>query len=201
MRVLQCGACAVLIETDNPMDLLASLSRAPLRGQSALVPAEGTILVQFDSEVRAQEIEGDLGVLRPPENRIDREDAALLVEIVARYDGQDLDAVAHACGSTVDEVVALHSGAEYVVAFCGFAPGFAYLTGLPAELHIPRRATPRTVVPAGSIAIAEHYSAVYPRQSPGGWHLIGSTSMLLFDPQAESPSALVPGMRVRFQPA
>ncbi len=120
------------------------------------------------------------------------------IEIAVRYDGADLRDVAEHCGLSVNEVVALHSGAKYVVEFCGFSPGFAYLAGLPTSLHLPRRATPRPRVPRGAVAIAATYSAVYPRESPGGWHLIGTTTHELWDIARTPPAALVPGTSVRF---
>jgi KipI family sensor histidine kinase inhibitor len=98
------------------------------------------------------------------------------------------------------EVPAIHAAAEFCVAFCGFAPGFGYLTGLPARYDVPRRATPRTAVPAGSVALAGPYTGVYPRSSPGGWQLIGTTDAVLWD-HARVPAALLaPGTRVRFVP-
>ena len=100
----------------------------------------------------------------------------------------------------VDAVVAAHAAATYTVAFCGFAPGFAYLTGLPAALRLPRRATPRPRVPAGSVAIAGELSAVYPTASPGGWHLLGRTDVALFDVDRDPPALLTPGTIVRFEP-
>lgn len=121
------------------------------------------------------------------------------VVLPVRYDGPDLSAVADACGLSSAEVIELHTRAEYRVSFLGFAPGFGYLTGLPQRLHLPRRDVPRTHVPAGSVAIAFEYSAVYPRVSPGGWHLIGHTDQRLFDPDAQPPSLLRPGTRVRFE--
>jgi KipI family sensor histidine kinase inhibitor len=121
-----------------------------------------------------------------------------LVEIAVRYDGVDLADVARACSLTVEQVITLHSEAEYEVSFCGFAPGFAYLSGLPRELHLPRRSSPRTRVPAGSVAIAATYSAVYPRESPGGWHLLGTTTANLWDVSRDQPALLQPGTRVRF---
>ena len=121
-----------------------------------------------------------------------------VVEIPVQYDGEDLAAVAHACGLRCDEVIALHAGGAYVVAFVGFLPGFAYLDGLPERLQIPRRSQPRTRVPAGSVAIAGAQSGIYPFDSPGGWHIIGRTGTRMFDPQ-RTPAALAqPGDRVRF---
>lgn len=131
------------------------------------------------------------------------EDAAGLttrcVTIPVSYDGPDLADVARLAGLAESDVVALHTAAEFRVEFFGFAPGFAYLTGLPAPLQLPRRATPRTQVPAGAVAIAAAYSAVYPRPSPGGWHLLGTTPMVMFDAEAETPTPLRPGDHVRFE--
>jgi KipI family sensor histidine kinase inhibitor len=107
--------------------------------------------------------------------------------------------VARQLGLGVDEVIDRHIAAEYTVAFCGFSPGFGYLSGLDPALHLERRATPRTRVPRGAVAIAAGYSAVYPSASPGGWHLIGSTTTMLWDERADPPAALVPGRRVRFR--
>jgi KipI family sensor histidine kinase inhibitor len=97
-------------------------------------------------------------------------------------------------------VIALHSAASYTVAYLGFSPGFGYLTGLDPALHVPRRTVPRTVVPAGSVAIAGPYASVYPSASPGGWRLLGHTPTVLWDVRRDPPSLLGPGTRVRFQP-
>jgi KipI family sensor histidine kinase inhibitor len=126
--------------------------------------------------------------------------AGPVVEIAVTYDGPDLEDVAARSGLSVDEVVAAHSGADYEVAFVGFAPGFGYLHGLPPALHLPRRPEPRSRVPAGAVAIADTFSAVYPRATPGGWHLLGRTSAVLFDPARRPPALLGPGTRVRFVP-
>ncbi|MFK0121414.1 allophanate hydrolase subunit 1 [Streptomyces sp. NPDC090994] len=123
-----------------------------------------------------------------------------VVDIPVRYDGPDLSDVADLWGVAPDEVAALHSSLTYRVAFCGFAPGFGYLTGLPPHLHVPRRATPRTRVPAGAVALAGPYSAVYPRATPGGWQLIGTMPDPgpLWDPARDRAALLTPGTRVRF---
>lgn len=121
-----------------------------------------------------------------------------VIEIAVHYDGADLADVARACSLTVERVIALHNEAEYEVSFCGFAPGFAYLVGLPRELQLPRRTSPRTHVPAGSVAIAAMYSAVYPHESPGGWHLIGTTTATMWDVSRQPPALLQPRTRVRF---
>ncbi|MDQ2726699.1 MAG: 5-oxoprolinase/urea amidolyase family protein [Actinomycetota bacterium] len=125
-------------------------------------------------------------------------DGATEVEIPVRYDGEDLDEVAGLVELTTEEVVDLHSGATYRAAFMGFAPGFAYLAGLPETLVVGRRCQPRSTVPAGSVAIADTYSAVYPRSTPGGWHLLGTTDTVLFDPDRSPPALLTAGARVRF---
>lgn len=122
------------------------------------------------------------------------------VVIPVRYDGIDVQTVADACGTSVEEVIRLHSGRDYVAYFLGFQPGFAYLGDLDERLAIPRRATPRARVPAGSVAIADRMTAVYPFASPGGWHLIGTTDERLFDPACEPAARIVPGDRVRFVP-
>lgn len=121
-----------------------------------------------------------------------------LHEIPVWYAGADLADVARACGLPVERVIELHSGTEYRVGAIGFAPGFAYLGELPEALALPRRATPRTAVPAGSLAIAERQTAVYPQASPGGWHLLGLCPWRLFDAGRTPPCPLALGDRVRF---
>ena len=121
--------------------------------------------------------------------------------IPVRYDGVDLDAVAAATGLSVEEVIARHSGRTYTVDLLGFVPGFAYLSELDASLQIPRRAEPRPRVAAGSVAIAVAQTAVYPLDTPGGWHIIGSTETVMFDPTRDAPALLAPGDTVRFESA
>ncbi|MFF4617806.1 5-oxoprolinase subunit B family protein [Nonomuraea jabiensis] len=126
------------------------------------------------------------------------DEAVMTIPVI--YDGADLESVAVLAGISADEVISRHSGRELVVGWLGFAPGFAYLTGLDPVLETPRLDTPRTSVPAGSVAVAGPYSAVYPSASPGGWRLIGRTSVQVWDVTADPPSLFRPGMRVRFQP-
>ena len=124
-----------------------------------------------------------------------------IVDVPVRYGGAfgpDLEDVARTCGLTPDEVCRRHLAAEYVVCFIGFLPGFPYLGMLDAQLRVPRRATPRQRVPAGSVAIAGEYSGIYPWESPGGWHIIGNTELTMFDVDATPPARLAPGTRVRF---
>jgi KipI family sensor histidine kinase inhibitor len=120
------------------------------------------------------------------------------VEIEVTYDGPDLDEVAGQWGRQVADVVRIHQECTFVVAFCGFAPGFAYCTGLPDGLVTARRAEPRAAVPVGSVALAGEFTSVYPRVSPGGWQLIGTTSQRLWFPERAEPALLAPGTRVRF---
>lgn len=127
-------------------------------------------------------------------------DAKGTVTIPVRYDGQDLADVARLRGVSTEEVVRMHTARTYTAGFFGFAPGFAYLTGLDPALHLPRRGSPRTEVPAGTVAIASEYTGVYPRRSPGGWHLLGTTTTPLWDLDRPRPALLTPGTRVRFEP-
>ena len=161
-----------------------------------VVPAASTLVVTHREDVGGlvRRVLGALCVPESPANVLHD----VLVEIPVRYDGDDLTEVATACSLSIEQVIALHSNADYQVAFCGFAPGFAYLTGLPRELRLARRSSPRPRVAAGSVAIAADYSAVYPRESPGGWHLIGSTTATLWDTRRDPPALLQPGTRVRF---
>lgn len=127
----------------------------------------------------------------------DAPDAGAVV-LTVRYDGPDLDEVARQWDVSTAEVVRLHQEAEFTVDFCGFTPGFAYCSGLAPGLTVRRRAEPRTAVPPGSVALAGEYTGVYPRSSPGGWQLIGTTSAVLWRATADPPALLVPGTRVRF---
>ena len=180
---------------------------ARIRAQSPmwlrdLVPAYASLGVFFDTDaitadaaqdwLRAQ-YHADTGSAAMPDSR--------LVEIPVAYGnrfGEDFDSVAAELDITSVELIARHSTAIYTVAMIGFAPGFPYLSGLDPSLALPRLATPRTRVPAGSVAIGGAQTGIYPRESPGGWRLIGCTPLRLFDPQRASPSLLAPGDRVRF---
>jgi KipI family sensor histidine kinase inhibitor len=199
LRLLPCGERAVLAEVADlaaVLGLHAALEAAALDGVVELVPAARTVLVAFDPAVTdAGAVGAAVAALAwKPGARGD----GALVEIPVVYDGEDLDEVAALAGVSREEVVRRHLDGEYVAAFCGFAPGFAYLDGLDGALRVPRRATPRTRVPAGAVAIADRFAAVYPRESPGGWQLLGRTSLALWDLDAEPPARLVPGTRVRF---
>ena len=121
----------------------------------------------------------------------------LTIDVV--YDGPDIAELASTARLSVDDVVRLHATGTYEVAFCGFSPGFGYLRGIDRRLHVPRRATPRVSVPAGSIGIAAGYTCVYPSPSPGGWYLIGHTTTTLWDVEQDPPTRMFPGRSVRFR--
>jgi allophanate hydrolase subunit 1 len=202
VRTLPVGGHGLLIELDSG-EAAQALHAELLRRRSAgrlppireIVPAARTVLLDgLDSPERfATELAG----WRIPPLPAGQWDA---IEIPVRYDGPDLAEVAALWGVAEDEVAGIHSGTEFRVAFCGFAPGFGYLTGLGERYLVPRRATPRTSVPAGSVALAGAYTGVYPRSSPGGWQLIGTTDTVLWDPAREPAALLAPGTRIRFVP-
>jgi KipI family sensor histidine kinase inhibitor len=197
--VLPCGDRALLVEVADPGAVAAvrtALERSPLPGQLELVPAARTVLVVLN---RAP-TEVDVAALRRLSPEPAAEDrAGPLVELPVVFDGPDLAEVAERTGRDVDALVDVLAGTELTVAFAGFAPGFGYLTGLPDDLHVPRRATPRTRVPAGAVGLAGPYAGVYPRASPGGWQLVGRTDAVLFDAEREPPALLAPGTAVRFR--
>ena len=127
--------------------------------------------------------------------------AAAVILIPTLYDGPDLAETAERSGLTVDELVAAHAGRDYRAYFLGFLPGFAYCGPLDPRIKAPRRAEPRERVPAGSVAIADGQTAVYPLPSPGGWQLVGRTATRVFDPSADPPALIRAGDLVRFVPA
>jgi KipI family sensor histidine kinase inhibitor len=198
-RVLPYGDRALLVEVADLAAVAAvrgALERSPLPGQRDLVPAARTVLVVLD---RAPS-DLDVATLRRlPLGAPADGGAAATVELPVVFDGADLDEVAALTDRTAADVVRLLTTVELTVAFCGFAPGFGYLTGLPEELHLPRRATPRTRVPAGSVALAGPFAGVYPQASPGGWQLVGRTDAVLFDVDRDPPALLAPGTTVRFR--
>lgn len=222
-RVRPFGDAAVLLDLGLPTGVaaarraraLAAAVDAVRDGDARLgVPVAGaaSVLVPFEPRALAP---GEAAALLEPLLR----EAALAADaggppatpvapsehvIRVRYggvDGPDLDAVAAAAGGSPADVIALHAGTVYEVLFLGFAPGFAYLGDVPEPLRLPRLATPRPRVPAGSVAIADAMTAVYPHASAGGWRLLGRTDHPLFDPAATPPARLRPGDRVRFEPA
>jgi KipI family sensor histidine kinase inhibitor len=198
MRILPSGSHGLLLELDSLDEVLsryAALVETDLPGVLDLVPAGRTILVVGDRGIDLGELADTLTRIRPREHQ--RSSGAPVV-VPVRYDGEDLDEVAGTLGCSVDELVARHLDEEWVVAFCGFAPGFGYLAGEKFDWDVPRRSSPRTRVPPGAVGLAGEFTGVYPRESPGGWQLIGHAQIRVFDPGREPAALLVPGARVRF---
>ena len=200
MRILPSGSSALLVEVedlDQVLALYAALSENRPDGVVDLVPAGRTILLVIDPRLSTlTEVAAAVHHVSPRRNS--RPTDVDVVEIAVRYDGSDLDDVATALGCSPAEVVARHTADRWTVAFCGFAPGFGYLVGTTYEWQVPRRATPRTRVPAGAVGLAGEFSGVYPRPSPGGWQLIGHTDHPIFDLDRDPAALLRPGVPVRF---
>jgi inhibitor of KinA len=179
-----------------------ALSSATVNGVLEVVPAYASLAVFYDPrQVAYSVLLAQLRAVVEPQRGQVRElpaDNARTIRIPVRYDGEDLPEVAEKTGHTPEEVVALHAARDYLVYVIGFVPGFAYLGELDPSLVLPRRSTPRKRVPPGSVAIAEAQTAVYPFSTPGGWHLIGTTDVRMFDSQAKEPSLLRVGDTVRF---
>jgi len=196
------GPAAWLIDgVAEPAAWAASLRALHVDGVHEIVPAERTVLVVCEREL-SEAIGGRLDEVAVAPLEETAPGATVTIDTVTIdtvYDGDDLAAVARATGLTVDEVIDRHVHGTYSVAFCGFSPGFAYMTGLDSVLHLDRRPTPRTRVPAGSVAIAAAYTSVYPSTSPGGWHLLGRTGATLWDTERPEPALLAPGTTVRFR--
>lgn len=198
-RVIPYGDSALLVEFGSLADVLGmlpALQRTRPAGVLDLVPAARTIAIVLDPRVLSPASASGWVERTVPEpaEAADEE----VVELPVRYDGDDLAEVAGLLGITTAEVVERHTASRWRVAFGGFAPGFAYLVTDNDGLVVPRRATPRTAVPAGSVGLAGEFSGVYPRSSPGGWQLIGRTDATLWDAAADPPALLRPGVVVRF---
>jgi len=203
--MIRVGEAAWLLDLASNAQVRAALNALAATEDAAVydvVPGASTLLVvtqpgaAFDPD-RLRELE-----------RTTRSEAAAAAStspphvhhVPVRYDGEDLAELARAARLSVDELVARHAAADYRVAFVGFQPGFAYLDGLPPELHAPRRASPRPRVPAGSVAIGGEWTGVYPLATPGGWNLLGTTDLVLFATDVDPPALLQPGDAVRFVP-
>ncbi|HWU46039.1 MAG TPA: 5-oxoprolinase/urea amidolyase family protein [Humibacter sp.] len=194
------GDRALLIELDGLPDVLAlhaALTATRPEGVVDIVPAARTATVVIDPRRLPPETAGTW-IARTRPRGMDEQDAEV-VEIDVDYSGEDLEEVAHLSGMTVEEVVEVHTSSTWRVAFGGFAPGFGYLVTDHDRLHVPRRTTPRTSVPAGSVALAGEFGGVYPRSGPGGWQIIGRTDAVLWDDSRDPPALLRPGVKVRFR--
>lgn len=187
-------------------NLAEAIRSATFAGVVEVVPAYAVVTVFFDPGIAdAEELRARLAELaaapsdRPPAQPPIRR-STRLITIPVRYDGPDLAQVASATGLSEPEVIRRHAEREYLVYLLGFAPGWAYLGDLDPALVLPRRSAPRTRVPAGSVAIAGAQTGVYPLTTPGGWHLLGTTALTMFDPARDPAALLRVGDRVRFQP-
>ncbi|GAB3543022.1 hypothetical protein GCM10027403_36610 [Arthrobacter tecti] len=202
MRVRPFGDRALLLEVES-IDAVLRLYRAlEVRpaGVVDVVPAARTVLITYEPRRLAQD--SILEWVRAQDQNDDDDGAPLPrreVILEVDYSGPDLPEVASTLGISAEEVVELHTASTWTAAFTGFAPGFAYLVTDHARLKVPRRESPRTSVPAGSVGLAGEFSGVYPRQSPGGWQLIGRTDAELWNPSAQAPALLEPGCTVRFR--
>lgn len=193
------GDTALLVELadlDEVLSLYARLDEDLPDGVVDLVPAATTLLLTIDP--RVTDVEGLArrvsGITVGSHERATTGE----VEIPVVYDGEDLAEVGRITGLGERGVIEAHTGSPWTVAFCGFAPGFGYMVGGDERLRVPRRDNPRTRVPAGSVAIAGEFASVYPRESPGGWQLIGRTALEVWDIGREPPALLVPGTTVRY---
>ena len=199
MRLLPCGGSGLLVELedlDAVLALYAELVEDPPDGVIDLVPAARTLMLRIDP-ARTDPARVARAV-RTVEPRSGHRPDAGHIEVPVTYDGEDLAEVGQLTGLGERGVVDAHMSQEWTVAFCGFAPGFGYLVGTDDRLTVPRRADPRTKVPARSVALAGEFTGVYPRESPGGWQLIGHTTAQPWDLERDPPALLVPGIRVTF---
>lgn len=210
-RLLPYGDRALLVEVDD-LDQVLSLrellgdpsSRVP--GLVDVVAGARTVLLMTDSpqalsavRAQAQLALASLAADQPVAGVAHADPADdQVIEVPVHYDGDDLADVADLTGLSVGEVVAAHTGTPWRVGFTGFAPGFVYLVEGDPRLRVPRRATPRSRVPAGAVGLADEFSGVYPRRSPGGWQLLGHTELTLWDLEQDPPALLRPGLWVRF---
>lgn len=200
MRVLRCADSGLLVELDDlqaVQAMYAAIVDDLPDGVTDLVPAARTLLLRLDPN-RADTANVERFVRATKPGQQGQRDGGL-VRVPVVYDGDDLAEVAELTGLTEREVVRAHTETPWTVAFGGFAPGFGYLAGGSPELQVPRRAESRTKVPAGAVGLAGAFSGIYPRQSPGGWQLIGRTDLEIWCVDRTPPALLRPGVRVRFE--
>lgn len=199
------GDRGLLLEFDDTAEVLAwaeAVRAADVPGVVDVVPAAQTVLIVLATADHQAPTRQRLQQVAPAAESIAEsgappDEADVVLDVV--YDGADLDEVARLTGLSADEVVAAHTGRPWRVGFSGFAPGFGYLLGGDERLEVPRRAEPRTKVPVGAVALAGPFSGVYPRESPGGWQLIGRTDAVLWDVDRDEPALLTPGRWVQFR--
>jgi KipI family sensor histidine kinase inhibitor len=199
VRLLPSGERAVLVELGDLDEVLALAEPVrTLAGVIDVVPGERTLLVTVAVPAGLESVRRLLTELTVTASAVGP--PSRTVEIPVTYDGADLADVSARTGLTVAQIIEAHTATPWRVGFGGFAPGFAYLVGGDPRLEVPRRSEPRPSVRAGAVGLAGRYSGIYPRSSPGGWQLIGRTDVVLFDPDADPPALLHPGMTVRFTP-
>lgn len=207
-KIRDYGDRALLLEFDGTDEVLAwsaAIRSAELPGVLDIVPASRTVLIKLAGtryQGPTRQRLGKLDVVAASESAEPAGAVQIDVHIDVVYDGPDLDDVARLTGMSADQVVAAHTDTPWRVGFGGFAPGFAYLIGGDARLEVPRRDEPRTKVPVGAVGLAGQFSGVYPRESPGGWQLIGRTAdgqAALWDVERDPPALLIPGMWVQFR--
>jgi KipI family sensor histidine kinase inhibitor len=199
MKLLPSGTTALLVELDDldeVLGLYAALENDLPTGVVDVVPAARTLLVVTNPRLASLSSVADAVQRATP--REDRLGASELVEVPVTYDGEDLEEAARLLDCDTGELVQRHTAEEWTVAFCGFMPGFGYLVSKQWQVQVPRRSSPRKKVPPGSVALAGEFSGVYPRESPGGWQLIGRSSLAMFDASRDPAALLRPGTRVRF---
>jgi KipI family sensor histidine kinase inhibitor len=197
---MRCGDVGVLIELaslEHVLALHADLEERPVPGMLDLVPALETLLVKFDPAATTPEQVCQNIRTRTPVYA--QQQSGRVLEVPVRYNGEDLHAVSSLLGISVSETVRRHTSQIWTVAFSGFSPGFAYLVGDTGGLQVARRASPRTRVPTGAVALAGEFSGVYPRESPGGWQIIGQTDLKAWDLKRNPPALMTPGTRVSFK--
>jgi len=204
--VLDYGDQALLLQFHSTADVLAwtaALRAAAFPGVLDIVPGPRTVLVKLDSpryqgvtrqRLRKLQVAPDALPTAPTDGCVD-----VVVDVV--YDGADLAEVADRTGLTITQVINAHTATPWRVGFSGFAPGSAYLVAGDPRLKVPRRSEPRASMPAGSVGLADEFSGIYPRRSPGGWQLIGHTDAVLWDIDRPNPALLTPGMWVQFRAA
>ncbi|MEN0101610.1 MAG: allophanate hydrolase subunit 1 [Curtobacterium sp.] len=194
------GGTALLVTFGSLAEVVAfraGITAAVLPGVTEVVSGARTLLVRFDpARTDAGRLRADLARVEPADAERAGDTDPLVIPVT--YDGDDLDAVGVITGMTRDELVAWHTDQVWTSAFCGFAPGFSYLTGTSPALDLPRRDTARTAVPSGAVALAGEFSAVYPRVSPGGWQLIGRTDVPMWSVERDPPALAPAGTRIRF---
>ncbi|MCA0255908.1 MAG: 5-oxoprolinase/urea amidolyase family protein [Proteobacteria bacterium] len=199
MRFLPVSLTVLLVELadlEETLALFASLEADAIAGIEDMVPAARTLMIRFRPEITDARTLATLIARRDLSVKPAFSDR--LVEVPVRYDGEDLADVAALTGLSIDAVIARHTQSIFTVAFCGFAPGFGYLVGGDPVLQVPRRQTPRTKIAAGSVALGGAFCGVYPQSSPGGWQIIGTTPLKMWDITRDPPALFQPGDRVRF---